>query len=434
MPAAGAATPRPAGVGDDERCAGGPRDSAGAQRTVADLPAIVHGVEGVDGAYIHVPFCFHKCHYCDFYSFVDRDDRQASYVARLIDEIASAASRWTRPVETIFVGGGTPTLLAAGLWRELLGAMRRHLPLAAGGEFTVEANPETVTRELADVLVAGGVNRASIGAQSFDPHQLRTLERWHDPSSVRRAVETFRAAGIDDISIDLIFGIPGETLEKWSHDLDQALSLHTDHLSCYGLTYEPNTAMTSRLRAGEFIPCDDELEAAMLEMTIDRLAAAGFEQYEISNWARRRAPSSARSDPARAARTHRCRHNLGYWRNRDWWAFGPSASAHVQGVRWRNVPRLGDWLATTPWSPVIDVESVDARTRSGELLMLGLRLIDGLEARVVDELLATGADAVERRAAFTRHVDLGLLVRRGGNWALTRRGLLLANEVLVDLV
>lgn len=393
------------------------------QPTVADLPTAALAADGVDGAYLHVPFCFHKCHYCDFYSFVDHDDRQPAFVRRLIEELDTAASRWSRPCSTIFVGGGTPTLLAPNLWRDLLHAIRRRLPLVPGGEFTVEANPETVTRELADVLVAGGVNRVSVGAQSFHAARLKTLERWHDPASVVRAVGVLRAAGVADINLDLIFGIPGETLEEWSSDLDRALDLGPDHLSCYGLTYEPNTAMTARLRTGEFSPCDEDVEAAMLERTMDRLAAAGFEHYEISNWAR-----------IDTSRSHRCRHNLGYWRNLDWWAFGPSASGHVRGVRWKNVPRLGDWIATSPWSPVTDVEVVDARTRSAERLMLGLRLMEGLEATTVDELLAIGDDSAERRAAFDRHVNGGLLARSGPNWALTRRGVLLANEVLVDLV
>ncbi len=379
--------------------------------------------DGVDGAYIHVPFCRHKCHYCDFYSFVDRDDRQDAFASRLIAEIESVAPRWRRPLETIFVGGGTPTLLPPRIWQSLLPVLARRLPLAPGGEFTVEANPETVSAELAEVLADGGVTRVSLGAQSFDRRHLATLERRHDPASVERSVDVLRRAGIREVNLDLIFGIPGQRVEEWLRDLDLALALRPDHVSAYGLTYEPGTAMTMRLKLGEFTPADDEIEAAMFEATADRLAEAGFERYEISNFARRDALGA-----------RRCRHNMLYWTNRDWWAFGPSASGHVRGVRWKNVPRLGDWLACSPWSPVIDVERLDARGVSGERIMLGLRLSEGIEAIELEGLLAVGKDAPERRAAFARQVAAGLFERRGTRWALSRRGLLLANEVLAELI
>lgn len=423
-----------------------PRPTSARPADVA-LPDDLFEIDGVDGAYLHVPFCRHKCHYCDFYSFVDHDDRHGAFVRRLGEEIEIVASRWTRPLRTIFVGGGTPTMLAPALWRDMLRAIHRHLPLVPGGEFTVEANPETVTPELAEVLVDGGVTRMSLGAQSFEPRHLAMLERHHDPASVERSVEILRRAGIREINIDLIFGIPGkapggipgkapggipgravggapgQTLDEWQRDLDRALALGTDHLSAYGLTYEPNTAMTHRMRMGEFEPIDDGVEAAMFEATIDRLAAAGFEHYEISNYARR---------DALGARY--CRHNLGYWRNLDWWAFGPSASGHVRGVRWKNVPRLGDWLDASPWPPVVDVERLDERGTSGERLMLGLRLMEGMAIDDVERLLELGDDAPDRAAAFHRHVGRGLLERRGSRWALTRAGILLANEVVGELV
>ncbi len=371
------------------------------------------------GLYVHVPFCVHKCHYCDFYSLVDTRDRQAAFTARLIAEIR-ASTRWlTRPLETIFVGGGTPTLLADGHWTDLLAALRACVPLGSAPEFTVEANPETVTSSLLDVLAAGGVNRLSIGAQSFHPQRLETLERRHDPANVRRSVRLARSAGIDDVNIDLIFGIPGETLDEWRADLEAALALDPSHLSCYGLMYEPGTPLAAKLRAGRIRRVGQDLEAAMYESAMDTLQRAGFEHYEISNWAR----------PGR-----RCRHNLLYWSNASWWPLGPSASGHVGGVRWKNIARLADYLEVGSLPPVVDVERLDDDGRVGEMLMLGLRLIDGIEQEHVDDLLASGHRGHDRDAAVRRHLASGLLERCDGRLKLTRHGLLLADTVLADLI
>lgn len=370
------------------------------------------------GLYAHVPFCFHKCHYCDFYSIVDREDRQPAYLERIASELAAASEFCATPLETVFVGGGTPTFLRPDLLARLLELIRTRTPLAEDAEWTVEANPETVTDAIARTLVAGGVNRTSLGAQSFDPRHLATLERWHDPASVPRAVSRLRAAGVRRVSLDLIFGIPGATLDDWKLDLERALALEPDHLSCYGLTYEPNTALRRRLELGRIEPCDEELEAEMYEWTIDRLARAGYEQYEISNFAR---PGE------------RCRHNLLYWTNADWWAVGPSASGHLGGVRFRNVPRLSEWLAGSGLSPVVDVEHVDEETRSGERLMVGLRLRDGMDRRELEECLA-GDAGPRRRAAIERGVANALLKRVDGRLRLTRAGLLLADAVLAELL
>jgi oxygen-independent coproporphyrinogen-3 oxidase len=383
-----------------------------------------------EGAYVHVPFCFHKCHYCDFYSFVDREDRQPAYVARLEGELAAMARFAHAPLATVFVGGGTPTLLRPDLLARAMRAIRERLPLAPDAEWTVEANPETVTPEVAGVLVAAGVNRVSLGAQSFQPALLKALERWHDPASVGRAVGHLRAAGIRRISLDLIFGIPGGTPAQWQDDLDRALALGPDHLSCYGLTYEPNTPMAVRLARGEFAPCDEDVEAAMWEAASVRLGAAGFEGYEISNW--------ARVVPGRPG-AEECRHNLLYWRNRDWMAFGPSASGHAQGIRWKNVPRLGDWLASAGGSPAVDVERATPDMQAGERLMMGLRLLrTGLARGEVEAILALGERGGARRTAIAGAVAGGLLEWHGPAGAdalrFTPRGALLANEVLAKLV
>ena len=295
------------------------------------------------GVYAHVPFCFHKCHYCDFYSVVDRQDRQGPFVDRFVDDLSAARPMLGRPLETIFVGGGTPTLLEP----ELLGRVARALAdlgLAADYEYTFEANPETVTAEGLDALASAGVNRLSVGAQSFDHRHLETLERHHDPARVERAVGLARAAGIGNLNLDLIFGIPGQTADDWSRDLDCALALEPDHLSCYALTYEPGTPLTARRDRGEVRATAPDLEAGMYEMTIARLAAAGYEHYEISNWAR---PGA------------RCRHNLLYWTNGQWWPIGPAACGHAGGWRWRNVPGLAPYLAGRGLPPITDAERLD---------------------------------------------------------------------------
>lgn len=385
----------------------------------AQMVAPAHGAHW-RGAYVHVPFCAHKCHYCDFYSFVDTESRQGAFVDRLEAEMRAVADGFMRdPLETVFFGGGTPTLLEPPLLARMLASMRGILPLAPDAEITVEANPETVTTEVASILASAGVRRVSMGCQSFEPRLLHALERRHRPERVPQAIDALRDAGVPQVNLDLIFGIPGSSGEDWMRDLDAALSLAPDHLSAYGLVYEPNTPLHTRMRRGDVTPVDEDLEARMYEHALDRLAQEGFVRYEISNWSR---PGMA------------CRHNLIYWTGGDWWAFGPSGSAHGAGVRWKNVPRLGDWLASGPFSPVQDVERVDEDGRIGERFMLELRLASGIAEDEVGRMLGHGTRSAPRRAAISRHESAGLLEREGGRLRLSRRGLLLANTVVADLV
>ncbi len=387
-----------------------------AQQATADRPPVLR--RSPDALYLHVPFCFHKCHYCDFYSLVESptNDRQEAFTGALIAELQGRAGETPLRPETIFVGGGTPTLLRVDLWERLLGAMAGLGVLERAAEFTVEANPETVTPDLMRTLRAGGVNRVSMGAQSFQPPLLKALERWHDPATVPRAMEAARAAGIRNVNLDLIFAIPGQTLEQLDADLDAALALEPDHLSYYGLTYEPNTALTTRLRLGRVRPIEEDLEAQMFARLIERLTAAGYEQYEISNWAR----------PGR-----RCRHNVNYWTNRDWLGLGPAAASHVAGWRWKNEPHLGHYLAGSPTPPVVDVEHLDADTRLGEALMLGLRLRDGVRLAWLDEQV----DADDARwSTIDDLVRLGLLERTATHLRLTGRGLFVADAVIARLL
>ncbi len=363
-----------------------------------------------------MPFCRHKCHYCDFYSLVDQRDRQPAFVDRLLRE-ADRLKELTRldGVETIFVGGGTPTLLDPPLLARTLRSIRS-LATRPPQEFTVEANPETVTAEVAQTLRDSGVDRVSMGCQSFHPDHLKTLERWHDPACVPIAVDHLRNAGIQRVSLDLIFGIPGSTLEDWLGDLETALALDPAHLSCYGLVFEPATPLVEKRRLGTIAPIDEDLEAEMFEATRERLVAAGFEQYEISNWAK---PGE------------RCRHNLVYWRNGDWLGLGPAAAGHLRGVRYRQVPRLEEWLDSTPPAPVVDLERAEPSVQRGERWMMGLRLRDGMPRDVVESLLE---DDPARRLVVKRHLEAGRLEWRDERLRISDGALVVADLVVSDLV
>ncbi len=371
------------------------------------------------GAYVHVPFCFHKCHYCDFYSFVDTKDRQDAFVDRLLAEARAMATLVHAPLTTLFVGGGTPTLLTDERLARLLRGLRELLPWADGAEWTVEANPETVTASKADVLASCGVTRVSMGAQSFQPALLRQLERHHEPASVARAMGWLRAAGIARLNIDLIFAVPTSTLEQWQDDLAQALALAPDHLSCYGLVYEPGTPLRARLEAGGVERLDEDLEASMYEHTVTTLAAAGYHHYEISNWAR----------PGQE-----CRHNLLYWEDGEWIALGPSASGHAAGLRWKNVAVLQEWLDDGPWPPVRSVEALDEDGRIGEAFLMGLRLLDGMRTERVQALLGRGTRAAQRKAAIDAAIARGDMEWSGDRLRFSERGVLTSDSVLRELL
>jgi len=373
--------------------------------------------------YLHVPFCFHKCHYCDFYSIVDTRDRQEAFTTRLERELRSLAPLARDPLGTLFVGGGTPTLLRPDLWERLLRTLHGHFGLSPETEFTVECNPETATEELFGVLVAGGVNRISVGAQSFNPVHLKTLERWHNPESVARALELAAGAGIGRRSLDLIYAIPGQTLDELRSDLRTALSLPIDHLSAYALTYEPGTAMTARLERGTFEPAPDGLEADMQLLVHETLRDRGFARYEVSNYARAGGE---------------CRHNLAYWRQDNWLAGGPSASGHLDGRRWKNTPRLDTYLGSDDggFAPVVDHETPDPRRNLAERIMTGIRVREGLDAQAV----ASEAEAIDPaspgrlRAQADRHRELGWLEPDADRWRLTDAGFLFADRVAGDLM
>lgn len=400
--------------------------------------------------YIHVPFCFHKCHYCDFYSIVDdgpSGDRQEVFTDRLLRELTLRAEQLPLAPLTVFIGGGTPTLLRRELWARILARLHDLGVPRNLREWTVEANPETVTPELMTDLASAGVNRISLGAQSFQPDLLKTLERWHDPRSVARAAGMVRGAGIRNFNLDLIFAIPGQTLDTLKADIDAALALEPTHLSCYGLTYEPNTAMTKRLQLGQFKPAPEETERAMYELVLDRLAAAGFEQYEVSNFGRRAAwPSETEatalpneSSPGRpplleslqAGPAYRCLHNLVYWTNGNWLGVGPSAASHIDGYRWKNQAHLGKYLDSASEPPIVDLEHLPPERRTGELLMLRLRLSQGAPEPWLRANLPAGDPRWER---IDYLIKIGMLEWGDAHLRLTRQGLFVADAVIRELL
>ena len=370
--------------------------------------------------YVHVPFCRVLCGYCDFFSVLHDAAQTGPLVTALLTELDRARQRHPDPVETIFVGGGTPTTLSPAELERLLAACRAaadpHGPL----EFTVEANPATVTPEKAAVLHAAGVTRVSLGAQSFDPRELTVLDRDHNPDDVPRTLAILRDAGLTNLSLDLIFAVPGQTLPAWQANLDRALALATRHLSCYGLTYEPATRLHARRAAGRVQPVDNAVEAAMFEHTIERLAAAGFAQYEISNFA----------PPG-----FECRHNLVYWRNESYLGIGPSAAGYIDNVRYRNVPHLHRYVAAinAGASAWIESETPDRRQQIADTLMMGLRLRAGIErSRFAARFEADVAALFP--AVIARYVNEGLLELSPGHLRLTEGGLLLADTIIADFL
>ena len=369
----------------------------------------------VEGLYVHIPFCFHKCHYCDFYSITQQSpERMGRFVDRVLLEAQQWRGRAIRP-RTVFFGGGTPSLLPMGDMQRLIAGLGERFDLSGVDEWTVEANPATVNLEYCRMLREMKVDRLSFGAQSFDAAELVTLERHHEPEDVPRSVEIARAAGFGRMNVDLIFAIPGQSLDSWTKSLERAIALGTPHVSCYALTYEPNTAMTARKRAGEFAAAEECLELEMLHYTRDRLEEAGVAAYEVSNFAK---PGEA------------CRHNLNYWQGGNYIGLGPAAASHIEGWRWKNRPHLTAWENAIDAGrlPAIDVETLSPLRRAGELAMLMLRLERGIEFDLF--FSRTGLDARELFAeVIGRFSKAGLIEACESAVRLTRAGLNVADAL-----
>lgn len=387
-----------------------------------DLP----NVREVEGLYLHVPFCFHKCHYCDFYSITRQSpQRMEQYVDRVLREadLWAASTAAGGPVlrpRTIFFGGGTPTLLPVVQMHKLIAGIKQRFDFSAVEEWTVEANPKTIDAEYCRVLRDAGVDRISFGAQSFDQAELAMLERHHAPDDVRASVEIARNAGFKRLNIDLIYAIPGQDLSSWQRSLESALRLGTDHISCYALTYEPNTPMAVRKRLGEFAAAEESLELSMLRHARTRLREAGLPPYEISNY---------------AEAGQKCLHNLMYWTGGNYIGLGPSAASHVSGWRWKNRPHLGEWEQATDAHnlPAADVEQLPPFRRAAERIMLQLRLTQGVEYDEFAEY--TGYEARDAFAdPLARLSKLGLIESDANGFRVSEAGVPVADAIAAEFL
>ncbi|MDJ0323632.1 radical SAM family heme chaperone HemW [Cryobacterium sp. PH31-AA6] len=386
--------------------------------------AAVGAVERDFGVYLHVPFCRVRCGYCDFNTYTATELRGASqqdYADQAISEVEAAGRILdasgvpARAAATVFFGGGTPTLLPAEHLVRMLDAVRSTWGLAAGAEVTTEANPDSVDAAYLARLAEAGFTRVSFGMQSAVPRVLATLERTHDPEKVPLVVQWARDAGLD-VSLDLIYGTPGESLADWRASLEQAIGLAPTHISAYSLIVEEGTKLARQIKRGELVPIDEDQQAEFYELADELLAEAGYGWYEVSNWA---------ADDA-----HRSRHNLAYWRSQDWWGVGPGAHSHVGGVRWWNVKHPSAYADRIQAgdSPAAGRETLDDATREVERVLLLTRIREGipivsLTAQGRHEIAGLIADElIDAKAALSGSVEL------------TRRGRLLADAVVRRLL
>ncbi len=391
-------------------------------------PASTHNADRPFGVYIHVPFCRTRCGYCDFNTYTAQELGEASGASRttwadaaiaevrLARRVLGEAADQRRPARTVFFGGGTPTLLPPADLGRVLRAVRDELGLLDDAEVSIEANPDTVDDERLDELRAQGVTRVSFGMQSAVPHVLATLDRTHEPAGVARAVSGARAAGFAGVSLDLIYGTPGESVADWRRSLDEALSYQPDHLSAYALIVEDGTRLAADVRRGLLPPPDEDDLADKYELADGLLGAAGMQWYEVSNWA---------SDD-----TQHCRHNELYWTGADWWGIGPGAHSHVDGTRWWNLRHPAAWAARLAdgASPAQAREVLGQHDRRVERVLLEIRRRSGMPLDLLDEPgRAAAAQAVADGLAEPAALAADRLV-------LTLRGRLLADAVVRSLL
>jgi oxygen-independent coproporphyrinogen III oxidase len=368
-------------------------------------------------AYVHVPFCAHRCGYCDFTLVARRDDLIDAYLEALAIELSKLER--PREVDTLFFGGGTPTHLPAPQLESLMALTRKWFLPAPGAEICVEANPAGLDDAKIAVLADAGVNRVSLGAQSFDAAVLKLLERDHLGSDIPAVVNRVRRR-IPNVGLDLIFGVPGQSLDLWRATLSAAIALQPTHVSTYGLTFEKGTSFQSRLNKGLLDRCDEECERQMYALAMDELPRAGFEQYELSNFAQ----------PG-----FRCRHNEVYWAGKPFFGFGPGAARYAAGRRELNHRSVTTWInrVLAGRSPIAESEELSPEGRARELIMLNLRRCEGLALGGFQE--QTGFDFRELAGdALPRHLRQGLLEECAGHVRLTREGRFLADTVFAEYV
>lgn len=386
-----------------------------------ELPEFARFSRAPLSAYVHVPFCRVRCGYCDFNTYTAdelRGARRDDYADQVLREIDLARRvlecGFERPLSTVFFGGGTPTLLPAADLLRVLNNLRSSFGIDERAEVTVEANPDSVDADYLSQLADGGVTRISFGVQSVVPHVLATLDRTHNPDRVPDVVGWAKDAGLD-VSVDLIYGTPGESLDDWRKSLEAAVALDSGHISAYALIVEDGTALERRIRRGDLEAPDDDLVADMYELADTTFTRAGYNWYEVSNWATSEAEQS--------------RHNSAYWVNNDWWGFGPGAHSHVGGVRWWNVkhPSAYAQRLAAGESPAAGRETPDAEARNLETVLLRIRLASGLAvAELSDSARNNISTLVDEKL-----IDEDALAH--GRLALTLRGRLLADYVVRTL-
>ena len=373
------------------------------------------------GLYVHIPFCRHRCGYCNFTVLTDRDALRRRMIDAIRTEIRNAAIQYPAKLETVYIGGGTPTQVDDEDLSRLFDVISDSFDLSPNVEWTMEVNPEDVTRERVDRWAATPVNRISMGVQSFDDAKLRTLERFHRGDEAVAAVHRV-AERFDNISVDLIFAAPRETIDVWRSDLSTVTELPIRHVSAYSLTYEKGTTFWSRRRRGTLMPVDDDVDADLYAETRQRLPEAGLRQYEISSF---------------ASRDRRSRHNLGYWCGRPWLAAGPAATSFARGVRWSNHRSATTYLKRIESSgdPVAERDALSAVDYGRERIAFGLRMIDGVDVQHAGLNDPRRIPPKVRRSMLStadRHAEHGWLAIDGHRWKLTDRGIELADAIASD--
>jgi putative oxygen-independent coproporphyrinogen III oxidase len=370
------------------------------------------------GVYVHVPFCLHRCHYCDFNTYAKQDALHNTYVSAVIADIERCAPEC--PATSVFFGGGTPTLLPPGQLAAILDSVRAAIGIASGAEITVEANPETVDEGAFEALLSAGFNRFSVGVQSLVTHVLMGLGRTHSAERAVAALRAARRAGVTNLNADLIYGSPWARPGDWEVTLDGVAAEAPEHISAYALTVEEGTPLATLVATGRVPEVDPDLQADRFEAAQAQLAEAGYERYEVSNWAR----------PSRAAR-----HNLLYWSAGDYLGFGAGAHSHRAGRRWWSLRRPHDYIDAVErdLATIAGYEDLDAHGRAGEALVLGLRLRDGVDREGFARRF--GASALEdREVAIEGLVDQGVLELDGGRLRVAPSAVLLTNDIACRLL
>ncbi len=372
--------------------------------------------------YLHIPYCERKCGYCDFNSHAIKGEQPEDYPAAILKEIEWAAknTQSKQEVSTIFFGGGTPTSLPADDLANILDGCFRFFNIAANAEITVEANPGTITPGYFEQVKSAGFNRVSVGAQSFIPHELELLERIHGPEAIGRTVEQAKNEGFDNVSVDLMFALPNQTLEDWDYSLKQAIQLNPNHISAYNLTFEPKTAFYSYMESGKMTPPNDERQLTLFKHTLKSMAEAGYDQYEISNFAK----------PGKE-----CRHNINYWNNGNYIGLGAGASGYWNGKRRKNINSPVKYIEQTlKTGQAVDFEeSPDQATSIGETMMLGLRLSDGINLGDFENRYGVSlSEQFSKQLKYLKSEDL--IEMNDSHIRLSKKGFFLADSVILEFM